>query len=121
VKLFVVEVTVTLAPATALPWGSVTVPMMLPKTACPDVVEVFSKIDQNKTANPNTTSRFAIPPLLADPFPHLFLHGLIVQKSAPNLDSDSHSSANSRALSIWLNVSKEGCAQTPEEEARLNL
>src|SRR5271169_83963 len=43
--------------------------MMLPKTACPDDVGVCSKIEQNRTPKPNTTSRFAIPPLLADPFP----------------------------------------------------
>jgi len=61
-----------LAPTTAFPWGSVTVPMMLPKTAWPDAVGACNKIAQNRTAKPRTTSRFAIPPLLADPSPVSF-------------------------------------------------
>jgi hypothetical protein len=47
--------------------------MMLPKTACADAFGACNKITQNKTAKPRTASRFAIPPLLADPIPVSFM------------------------------------------------
>jgi hypothetical protein len=65
---FVIEVTVTLAPATAFPCGSVTVPAILPYTACPEAVVVHSKNAKQQTKmhakpHPRLTC-FLITPLL---------------------------------------------------------
>jgi hypothetical protein len=83
--------------------------MMLPKTACPDVVGVFSKIEQNRTAKPNTTSLFAIPPLLADPFP-VSLCFVVQSFRSPAHHVDSHNSAKLPRTFDLVGVAKEGFA-----------
>src|SRR5260370_2618695 len=66
---FEMLVTVTLAPATAFPCGSVTEPVMLPYTAWPEAVLVHSKnAKQQSTAHPRIAS-FLITPLLST-IPH---------------------------------------------------
>src|SRR6202030_511892 len=62
--LFEIEVTVTFAPLTAFPCASVTVPMMLPKTAWPEAVYVHRLKQKQNTARATHTDRLAITPLL---------------------------------------------------------
>jgi hypothetical protein len=97
--------------------------MMLPKTACPDTLGAFNKTAQNRTAKPRTASRFAIPPLLADPFPVSFKNSIptpIVEKLGPQPIRTKDGQVF-RALSIWLNVTKGRPNQNSQKErARLN-
>src|SRR5579872_4158601 len=76
--------------------------MMLPKTACPDTAGAPNKNAQNRTANPTATNRFAIPPLLADPFPISLssrVKSLKYPVPAPNA---SNRPVGFHALPIWL-------------------
>jgi hypothetical protein len=54
------EVTVTLAPATELPCGSVTVPRMLPYTACANEVDVLKPHARQSMTNPTQIDRLTI-------------------------------------------------------------
>src|SRR5260370_11101935 len=58
------SVTVTFAPATALPCGSVTVPIMLPYTACPDAVLAPNPTARQRTRIHPTVASLLITPLL---------------------------------------------------------
>src|SRR5580693_4959482 len=85
--------------------------MMLPKTACANVFGTFNKTAQIRIAKPIFTNRFAIPPLLADPFP--------ASQDSPSsnrqklrLNKNERHFQSLRALSIGLNVTKEGQTKT---------
>src|SRR5271169_4393287 len=106
------EVTVTLAPTTALPCGSVTVPMMLPKTACPDAAGACSINRQNKPR---------VQPLrVALPF-HPSLRIYCSELPCPNqsfacmaLDQAQRWPCHAGFALVVLSETKESCAKTPE-------
>src|SRR5580658_205590 len=82
---------------------------MLPKTACPDTLGAFNKNTQYRTAKPRTTSRFAIPRLLADPSRiSREKHFKSNRRMARASTTPTTNSPSFRGLPIWLNVTHEG-------------